>query len=63
MADENEVQAVGEQYPPQVVTEADRTRWDNSGKVARDVLGEDATVEAVWQMRRTIYNDRTTYPD
>lgn len=50
-------------YPSYVLTATDRVRWDNAGKVARDVLGEAATAEAVWQMQRVIFHDRDTYPD
>jgi hypothetical protein len=52
-----------EVLPPFVTTDADRERWANAEMVARNVLGSDATDEAVWQMRRTIFHDRTTYPD
>lgn len=61
MADEDAAtQAAG--YPPYVTTDEDRTRWDNAGTVARINLGEQATDEAVWSMRRAIYHDRESYP-
>jgi hypothetical protein len=54
---------VVEHLPPFVLTDGDRTRWDNAGTVARNALGDMATAEAVWQMQRTIFHDRETYPD
>ena len=46
-----------------IVTDDDRTRWQNAEMVARHLLGSDATEDAVWSMRRTIYHDRENYPD
>lgn len=57
MADQQAVE-----LPPYVTSDADRTRWEQAGTVARNVLGEAATPQAVWQMQRTIYHDRENYP-
>lgn len=48
--------------PPFVVTDEDRTRWENAGRVARDTLGPGATPEAIWATQRVIFHDRETYP-
>lgn len=55
--------APGGEYPPFVTNDADRTRWDNAGKVATDLLGDDATPEAVWYMRRELFHNREQYSD
>ena len=60
MADEV---ATAPRYPDYVVSEADRTRWDNAGVFAQQLLGEDATGENVWVWQRNIFHDRVTYPD
>jgi hypothetical protein len=63
MAEEEHAGAVTEGLPPYVLTDADRARWENAGRVARDVLADDTTPEALWAMTRTIFHDRETYPD
>jgi hypothetical protein len=57
MADEQQ-----QPLPHYVTTDEDRERWRNAETVARKALGEDAPADAVWQMQRTIFHDRETYP-
>ncbi len=46
--------------PPYVVTDADRERWDLSGKVAEAIWNDNAPGERLdpvfyWHMQRTVY--------
>lgn len=51
----------GEGLPPYIRTAADRERWRNSEKVARDLFGDNPA--AVWEGARLIFDDRVSYPD
>jgi hypothetical protein len=44
------------------VAQGDEQRWRDSGTVAEQLLGDDATPDQVWSMTRVIFNDRETYP-
>jgi hypothetical protein len=50
-------------YPPYVVTEADKTRWVNAGRVARQMMGDDATSDELWTTRRMLFHNRADFPD
>jgi hypothetical protein len=66
MAEESQrrTAADGEEIlPPYVVSDADRERWQNARIVAENTLGPDATPDSVWQLRRTIFHNRTEFPD
>lgn len=46
----------GLEFPPYVVTDGQRLRWQAALGIARALMGEDGA-EAVWRATRTIYND------
>jgi hypothetical protein len=48
---------------PAYVSQRDRARWRNAAIVAANMLGLPPTDGAVWQATRTIFHDRTSYPD
>lgn len=61
--DEGPRKGQDEHLPPYVITDADRDRWANAEIVARNILGDDAPEDAIWQTRRMIFHDRESYPD